>query len=58
VSRLVTVTREENAMQLVDRLGGDLPRSPVTVELDDILWGSRTLPRRLIRGFRLRVRTG
>ena len=23
-------------MQLVDRLGGDLPRGPVTVELDDI----------------------
>src|SRR6186713_409368 len=23
-------------MQLVDRLGGELPRSPVTVELDDI----------------------
>jgi deferrochelatase/peroxidase EfeB len=27
---------EENAMQLVDRLGGELPRSPATVELDDI----------------------
>jgi Dyp-type peroxidase family len=36
VSRLVTVTREENAMQLVDRPGGELPRGPVTVELDDI----------------------
>jgi hypothetical protein len=27
---------EENAMQLVDRLGGELPRAPVTLELDDI----------------------
>ncbi|GGU74691.1 peroxidase [Streptomyces filipinensis] len=36
MSRLVSGSCGENAMPLVDRLGGDLPRAPVTVELDDI----------------------
>jgi hypothetical protein len=36
VSWLVSVSREKNAMQLVDRPGGELPRVRVTVELDDI----------------------
>jgi Thiamine pyrophosphate enzyme, central domain len=30
------MSREESAVPLIDRLGGDLPRGPVTVELDDI----------------------
>src|SRR3954466_7113324 len=29
-------TPEKNAMTLIDRLGADLPRAPVTVDLDDI----------------------